>query len=265
MFDFWHYYSIAASSSSIFKKIKCKNCSSELIFLSKIRYNEWVSDKEKMQCFFCNSLYCCLPTTEQQLRILQDKFLEEGREEKYIIQLTKILMDYCGSLIKKYFSHIPIVPKRFSYYRDIAVSFTVENYYSKPDFKITTSFGSFLILKICQAIYGKQEYSSGDETLDYVLPDGHLAVYEDTKSNYLQSVEDQEHLINLYQQIIQIIDQTSEYCSSPVENYIRLLNINNFLEKGENSINNFFENYSEFSKYSIVKSLEILKNFLKNN
>jgi hypothetical protein len=239
------------------RAIECKKCSGKYKIVNPIEKENWQNNK--MPCPHCGELYSPLPDTERQLRCLQDSFFNSNRNEKYITEITKILFSYCRSLILKYFSNKLTHTGQLEYYTTSAVSYFIEEYYAHDTFKIKVSFANYLYGKISQAIFGKQEYKAAPESLDYVLQDGHTVAYEDPTSNFAEKIQNLEDHLYLYNYVTKLIDEMKMFCSSPLENYIRLINVYNFLEDGEKAVDNFFSCYDRLGKYQTLKTLEILK------
>ena len=244
------------------KPITCKYCG-HVFQLSYDAKKEWLQNK--LVCPSCQEVYCCLPQTERELRILQDTYYENGQKERDLTELVKLLSLYCRSLILKSFSNKIYYEGQLEYYTHLAVSYFIEEYCVKENFQVTTSFAGLLNFKIRQAIFGKAEYIIGDETLDFVFEDGHNVAYEDPKFNYVQIEEEKQELLHLYQHILQLIFGVEKYCSSKKENYIRLFNIWQFLIGGEKHLDTFYSVYDKKSKNITLKTLDILKEELKKN
>lgn len=248
------------------RPINCKKCQQTFKIINPSEKEIW--QQNKMICPHCGESYCPLPDTERQLRRLQDSFLESKKEEKYMTAMVKILLPYCRSLILKYFSNKLTYSGQLEYYNMAAVSYFVEEYYAHENFFISVSFANYLYGKIQQAIFGRQEYKAAgpnSESLDYMFQDGHFVAYEDDRSNFTDEISNEEDHQHIYNHVTKIVKEMGMFCNSALENYIRLINIYNFLEDGEKAIDNFFDYYPRLGKYQTLKTLEVIKSELKRS
>jgi hypothetical protein len=219
--------------------------------------------EEKLKCPHCSELYCNKPDTERKLFDLQDKYLEQ-RKEKYFNQMIKILYSYTGSIIKKRFSNTLVFEGALEYYTHKSVSYLVEEYLKDERFKILGSFAGFIFDKARQSIWEKREHMSADVSIDDTYQDGNPVQFEDVKSDYIRDIEDSENKIQIAKYLHALVIEIGKYYS-PRENYIRLLMLNNYLTKGEKTVDAFFNCYPDrVGKMAYIKTLEILKSEIQN-
>jgi len=235
----------------------CKICKAQFHVQNKEEWNE-----NGMKCPVCNELYCVLPDTERSLRILQDKFFI-NREEKYLSEMYYILMEYAQSLFLKFFNKVVLHTEDLDYYLQNAISFFIEEYLLKEDYKIKISFGGLLIYKIKQALFSKNEYLS-EFSLDYEMQDKHIIQRKDDK-NYFGEVEKSCDNYFLKNYLYKLIIEISNYSDSPLENYMREQALYLHLTNGEKYVDRFFKLYNKKGKLIYMYTLEVLKKQLKKS
>jgi hypothetical protein len=238
------------------KPITCKYCDHKFKVNTKNKRKKW--KESKYQCPKCDITYCILKPTERQLRMIQDKY-DVSKKEKYINEMYPILISYAESLIKKYYINRIKFTSQLTYYAENAVSLFLEEYCKDVNFSIDISFGEFLRLKCAQAIFGKPEHDTPGESLDFTHQDGHAATYEDTRKTMLDSVQDHEEKYLLCKNLCHLIFELEEECYSKEENYIRLLNVDSYLDKGENVVDDFFRLYGRNGKYITKQTINFLR------
>jgi len=207
--------------------------------------------------------------TEKELQIIQAKY-RETNDIKYLREMHAILLSYAESIIKKHYINKINDKELLPIYAQSAVSLLIESdFVKKKDFYIDTSFGKRLQQKCIQAIDSdKESYERGlpDDSLDYKFElDGHQALYEDNKKSIIDVIEENEEKISLCEKICNMIFEVREYTDSPYENYVRLLNVYNYLENGEIAVDNFFKVYGRYGKYKTMQTLNMVKNELKQS
>jgi len=248
------------------KPIECKYCKKKFKINSKEKRKEW-ADK-KFLCPHCNIDYCVFPETERTLQHIQNKY-RENREHKYLKQIIEILTSYAESLIKKHYINLIKDKSLLSYYASSAVSLLIEaDYLKKKNFYIEVSFGSRLRQKCLQAIAGAKESlerTLPEDSLDYMFDDGNFVEHADTSKTLIESVEAEEEKTLLLQRLCDIIFEIGLECESDRENYIRLLNVYNYLRSGEKAIDDFFGLYGRYGKEKVLQTLNILKCELQKN
>ncbi len=247
------------------RPITCKYCDHKFKVIGKIRRKRWFD--KKFPCPKCKILYCFLTETEKNLQTVQEKY-KSTKDRKYLDEICIILLPYAESIIKKHYINLINDKSLLKYYAESAVSLLIESDFLKRENFIEISFGSRLQKKCIQAIMGVKESierHSPDDSFDYMLEDGHTVVYEDTKKSLLESIEYDEEKFLLCKNICSILFKLEEFCESRRENYVRLLNIYNYLEGGEQAIDRFFEIYGRYGKYKTMQSLNILKNELQKS
>jgi hypothetical protein len=249
------------------RPIECRYCGHKFKITNKEKRRQWIDDQ--FPCPFCNELYCYMIKIEKDLQIIQRKFKQSGRDEKYLKEIYDLLVIYAEGMIKgRYINEIQDKSLLPIYARSAASLLVESDFYKKKDFYIDSSFGSRLQKKCMQALRSKKESyerTTIDDSLDYVLQDGHTVEYEDETENEISKVEQKEEKILLLQRICQILFGIEEKCESSFENYIRLLNVYNYLEGGEQAIDKFFEIYGRYGKYKTMESLTIIRKEISNS
>lgn len=244
----------------------CKICGHQWKFKPGERDN-WTQNK--MLCPVCKKLYCVLPLTERKLREIQDQYLIE-RSNKQIDEMFSILKNYAESIIKKKFIKSPHfkIDQLDEYAHDSATK-VIEQFLIKKEFKIKKSFGKYLDYKIKERLFGKIYHDVGEESLDYKFEDGKLIEFEDNKNTYFNDLEMDDSKNNLCDYIVNLIFDIEDWCSCKKENYIRLLNVSNFLYYGENLPSKFFKLYKKeqndskedkhLGKYIYTKTIDTVR------
>ncbi len=117
-------------------------------------------------CPHCGSERFDKPKTEVDLFELQDHYLM-SRDDKYLYEMYEILKSYSKSFIYKFldgkfhFDHETLIQKC----HDAAMG--IINYYlSKPEFRIDSSFGGYLVHKVREVLYGDAQEDNHD-SLNY--------------------------------------------------------------------------------------------------
>lgn len=238
----------------------CRMCGHKFRIKQEERH-KW--QKENLPCPKCKEIYCVLPQTERELRILQDKFFESGRQEKYMTQMYKILIPYTKSLLLKSFPAAIKSNEDADEKTHNAVSFLIEEYYAKLDYKLDISFGGMLLYKIKQALYGKQEIQTNDISLDFKFEDGNQVEYEDTKNKMYEHIENEHDKYLICNYITELLFSIGYYADSEQERYICETCLYLFFLKGERKVENFFKVFGREGKILYLYSLEILKKELE--
>lgn len=245
------------------RPITCRYCGHKFK-ISNSKRQRWV--KLEFICPKCKTNFCFLTAIEKDLQILQTQY-KRKKEEKYLNQIFRLLTIYAESIIKRYFINHIRDKSLLNYYAQSAASLLIESdYYKKTDFFIEISFGSRLIDKCKQAILSAKESPEqfiDADSLDFLFEDGHVVSYEDKSKSFLDSIEEDEEKFILCQRVCDLMFGMEDFCISPRENYIRLLNIYNYLEGGERAIDNFFKVYGRFGKFITMDSLKLLRSELQ--
>jgi hypothetical protein len=241
------------------KTIKCKLCNEKFHIHNEI---EW--KKNKFQCQLCKINYCILPKSERELRILQDLYLQ-NREEKYVRKMFYILTDYIQSIIKKKYAHVIKFLDGEIENVSKEVAALVIKQYCKKEFIIETSFCGYFEFKIKEVLYPQKTKKILDncDSLDYEFEDGNQPEFEDNKYSIdlLLAIEEK---MNICKEILILIKMIKSECHSKKEDYIRLLNVANFLDNRQNYIQNFFDIYEKSTgKLITIKTIAFLKKELQ--
>lgn len=247
------------------RPITCRYCGHKFKVNDKEKRQKWIDSS--FPCPSCHTPYCFLTETEKDLQIIQEKYKKSGKDHKYIDEMHKILVPYAENIIKKYYINLFQDKSLLNYYAESAVSLLIESdFFKKEDFYIDTSFGSRLIKKCLQAIRGKKESleaNNEEDSLDWVFDDNHsvTSMYADKSKSLLESVEEQEEKVLLCEKICSLLFELGSDLTQR-EDYIRLINIYNYLEGGERAVDKFFdpEVYGRYGKWETVESLKIVRN-----
>ncbi len=239
------------------KPIKCKYCKYTFKIPSKKAKQEW--QRNNCICPKCREEWCVLPKTERDLKYLQEAYLQ-NRCDKTLKPLILLLDIYCQSLIKKNYSKYLTFQDSLQYYSYHSVTYLIEEYLSKPDFKIEVSFAGYLIWKIKQAIFNPFELDNDDASLDFEFEDGNsfhelIACDRDAYA----SIEENSDRMRLYNRVVNIVEGIGQYCKSPQEDYIRTIALHLYLTEGETAFDKFFQAFGRTGKMKALETLDILR------
>jgi hypothetical protein len=210
--------------------------------------------KTKMVCPKCGISYSNIPKIERTLMIMQDSYFDSGKNIKYLNELAKYLIIYAKSLIKKYYSSYITCEEDINYFAENAASFVIEEYYKYftpnvytdgNDFRMYASFGGYLVSKIKQVIFNKQERLQEDISLNWEFDDEHSdgnSYHEDKQSqNSYDQIDDYENRLYLLNHVTQFIFKISAYCPTKGDDLVRLLAFDLNLRLGEKFADKLFQ------------------------
>jgi len=281
------------------RQIECRTCGHQYGFGEVEKKKIW--ENTQMKCPKCQETYSCLPPTEKKLRTLQDIYVINKSEEVFNA-MYKILTLYVKSLILKSFSPKIHSPEELDFHvKNVITLLTKE--YLKKDFKITSSFGGYLIQKIKQSLWGIDQRSVGDYTkktkppewspkdifndphkevswipekqvtkeiipsisLNYEFPDGKEIVYK-SPYNFGEEIEREEFAVDLHKSIYDIIVNVGDECNELCEDCLRVIATHLHISEGENKADRFWKTHqTKKGKYMYVKTMEILRKELKRH
>ena len=261
------------------KYITCQNCGHQFKFYSFKKKEEW--KKNDYACPICKEVYCNKPKTERKLFYFQKRYLEETSKkdkEEIFTRMIEIMINYCKSLLLKFYSQYIHSTKDLEYYAHNAVSFVVEEFLSKKNYKAHYSFAGILKDKIKQALFRKEEKQIPGESINYEFDDGHDAEYTyiDRKKTVIDCIEDQENKIDLCKYIFSLIIGVEKYCDKYID-YKRILAVRNYLIAGENYADMVFKDnvydengeilqnkvYGRLGKDKFLRTLDLVKKELQ--
>lgn len=251
------------------KPITCKYCGHSFKIVNSLLKKQW--QDEKFPCPLCKEFYCILPPTERKLKYLQAQYLIT-RNEKDFVALLQLMYIYTQSLIKKKFAKALKFEGALIYYTNETITIMVEEYLSKPNFKLDISFGAFLIIKARQAIYNPKQFLDQHTSLDYQFEDGSNlhGMIGDNRKDIMQHIEEAENENALHKKIVGIIEEIKNYIEDPFDDYIRTIAVYTYLKNGEGAFDNLFNAFrygkdERKGKDISLKTLEILKSELKRD
>jgi hypothetical protein len=249
------------------KPITCKYCNETFRFITKQEKEQWRIDN--CICPHCDEKWSILPPTERKLKYLQEQYLTT-REEKDFVALLQLMYIYTQSIIKKKFAKALKFEGALIYYTNETITIMVEEYLSKPNFKIELSFGGFLIIKARQAIYNPKQFLDQHTSLDYQFEEGNNLheMIGDNRKDIIQHIEEAENENALHKKIVGIIEEIKNYIEDPFDDYIRTIAVYTYLKNGEGAFDNLFNAFrygkdERKGKDISLKTLEILKSELK--
>jgi hypothetical protein len=222
--------------------ITCQNCGYKFKFYSFEKKKEWIEND--FACPICKEVWCNKPKTERKLFYFQKRYIEETNEKdknEIFTRMIDIMLNYCKSLLLKFYSQYIYNTEDLNYYSHNAVSFVVEEFLSKQDYKANYSFAGILKDKIKQALFRKEEKQIPGESLNYEFDDGHESEYtfQDHKKTIIESIEEQENKIDLCKYMFSLVIGVEKYCTNYID-YKRILAIRHYLVSGENYADKIF-------------------------
>lgn len=277
------------------RPIKCRVCGYKFK-KSKKEKQYWI-DKDKMKCPSCESLYCCIPETERNLRIIQDKYFSNGRDKKYLDEMTKILISYAKSLILKYFSKYigsDDQENGLHYHSHAAASYVIIEFLKRKckicgkaiedrnpivvhhckcedpeplenNFYVRVSFGKYLIYGIRYSFWGKPEYEIGDYSIDYKNEEGNIIFQLSDDRDHFNDIEYDVDSILLRNRLMDTIRNLKDICDSVREDFIRKIVLLLFFKKGEKAVDKFFKNWGRTGKIEYLTTIDVIRRTLKEN
>lgn len=236
------------------KPITCRFCKVQFKVLEE-RKEDW---KElKYICPKCNTLYCMLPKTESDLRIIQDNFLENLYDKRIGTQFYSLLKIYIRSLILKNFTNVVNDPEDIEYHAHVSTSKVIQNYYANPGFKIETSFAAYSLYKIKESIWHKSEHITAEHSLhetdenDKLRFDYGVDCNFQKDSSFEQEKEDtKKYIFNYLKKIIYYNEENS---------FKILVLVLNYIKYGEEGTDRIFKTFGIEGKFRFERVMKRLK------
>ena len=250
-----------------FKKVKgkgnqCRNCKQLFKFPSPEEKQRWQASR--MPCPHCHYTYSTLPESEKVLQILQERYHSSERDIKILHQIQNILKSYAKSLVLAERSLMVSSVEHLEYFSHLAASFLIEEYFKNPDFKITVSFGGYLTYKVQQALYAPSEWGAADTreatgySLDYETEEISSQYLARSKCDTSQEIEAQIENETLHENIMSTITEFRDFCSSPYENFMRLLGLRLYFFKTQHYSDKFFNAFNRNGKIAMDETLQLI-------
>jgi len=219
------------------KLMTCSVCGHKFSVRGLVSKQKWKESKKA--CPVCKEIYSSFPPTERKLHILQDLYYET-QDQNYLNEMSKILISYTSSIIKKYFMSTEYIKdsQDIQYYTENTVSIFIDENYIKRKIYVYASFYGMIRPRISQAIYGKKEHLLSKSTLNYSFEDDHQALYPD-KRNIIDEIDYNFNKKDLCKLIDASLDDLNHGTTNRI-NFIRLINMSNFIQKGEKVCDMFF-------------------------
>lgn len=234
------------------KHITCKTCNHKFKLNEEERLN-W--KKDKFKCPVCGILYCNMPQTERELQTLQDELLRT-RNPETLGKIYLILKNYISSIILKNYSNFIKDKEELEYYSHISASVLIINY-DNPNFLIEYSFAGYIIWKIRETMFSKDEVECGDTNIEYAY--SHVqdcSILKDTKTQ----IDKEDSLKYLYQYLIDLLCSKSNKDLS----LKLMLCFYNFILYGEKGSDRIFKNFNLEGKGIFYGIKDNFKNKLIN-
>lgn len=249
-----------------FKKVKgkgntCRNCKGLFKFPTPEEKQKWQACR--MPCPHCRYTYCSMPETEKVLQILQERYHESNRDIKILHQIQNILKSYARSLVLAEKSLMVTSLDHLEYFSQLASSFLIEEYFKNADFKINISFGSYLGYKVQQALYSRSEWGAADTleatgySLDFETEEISSQYLARSRSDIANEFEEKAESDTLHSQLMGIITEFKNYCSSPHENFMRLLGLRLYFLKSQHYSDKFFNAFNRQGKIAMDETLQL--------
>jgi hypothetical protein len=247
----------------------CKLCGHQFRFKNKEIKEEW--EQGKHICPNCSEPYCNKPNTERILMKLQDEYFDNSRDSSVMEKITKIVISYTESLLKKRYSPYINSYEDVRYYADNTAYYLILEFYNNPDYKIWGSWAGAINGKIRQSLFGNSELPlemiiykrlkkkiDQVHSIDYMLDDGHSLVLEDTSTG-IGDVDSHMDKILFHNFFVDLLQGFSSRYSIPecmmliYGVYVQLLN------SDTKKVDKFFSSFGRVGKSSFLKFNEIIK------
>lgn len=249
------FYTLSETPNFKGKPFTCKSCKFQFRIIEEQDRLNWKS--YNYICPSCNKEYCILPTTECDLRVLQDKYLST-KDSKYISDLYSLIKTYSRSLILKNFTNVINDPEEIEYHSHSSAFKVIEQYYNREDFKIEISFAGYIVLKIKESIWHKSEKNVGDLSIDERDKDDKYKYETSSLCSIMienEKIQDNRDFnYRLYNYLIIIIYRNGNV------SFKLLLALLNFIRDGEKGSDRIFDKFDIQGKHIFNN---ILKDFKK--
>ena len=180
------------------KHTTCQTCNHKFRLVTDEDRLEWKANRFK--CPSCGEYYCNMPPTEKELQFLQEEFLKT-RSSDTLLKIYEILKNYISSLILKYYSPYVKDKEDLEYYSHVSASILIVNY-DNPKFNIEYSFAGYIIWKIRETIFNKDEIDCADTTIDYAYSHTlDCSIMNASKRN----IENEDTINYLYKYLIELL------------------------------------------------------------
>jgi hypothetical protein len=249
------YYTVLETSNVKGKPFTCRSCKFQFRILEEEDRLNWKN--LNYICPECKKEYCILPSTESELRILQDKFLS-SRDTIHIGELYSLIKIYSRSLILKNFTNVVNDPDEIEYHSHSSAFKVIEQYYNREDFKIEISFAGYIVLKIKESIWHKSEKNVGDLSIDERDKDDKYKYETSSLCSIMiekeKTRDSKDFNFQLYNYLIILIYRNGDV------SFKLLLALLNFIREGEKGSDRIFEKFDIQGKHIFSN---ILKDFKK--
>lgn len=232
------------------KHITCKTCN----YKFKLNEEEKLSwKKNRFECPSCKITYCNMPPTERELQTLQEEFFK-NRSPEVLAKIYVILKNYISSIILKNYSNFINDKEDLEYYSHISASILIVNY-KNPDFFIEYSFAGYIIWKIRESMFSKDEIECGDANIEFVY--GYMSDCS-IMSNTQNQLEKDDTLNYLYKYLIGLL------CSKGNRELSLKLTVCflNFIRNGEKGSDRIFRSFDVQGKNIFQNVTNTFKNKL---
>ena len=246
------------------KPLKCRYCDKTFKIENIEKKKKWSANE--CICPICGELWCTLPKTERELKYLQQTYLGT-REDDDFLPFLRLMYRYCQSLIKKNYSRKLTFDGALDYYANEAITFMVEEFLNKPEFKIELSFGGYIMFKIKQTIFNKADFVDEHVSLDFEFEDGNNLheIIASNSQDIIARIEEDEDIRILGKTVVGLIEGVSAFCTDPYDDYIRTVSCYIYMTNGELGFDKVFQAFGRRGKEIAQKTLDILRSELNKN
>jgi hypothetical protein len=233
------------------KHTTCQNCNHKFRFVTEEERLSWKSNK--FQCPSCGEYYCNMPPTEKELQFLQEEFLK-NRSPDSLLKIYEILKKYISSLILKYYSVFIKDKEDLEYYSHVSASILIVNY-DNPNFYIEYSFAGYIIWKIRETLFSKDEIDCADTTIEYAYSHSlDCSIMNASKRN----IENEDTIKYLYKYLVELL-----YCKTNKTVSLKLtICFLNFILSGEKGSDRIFRSFDVEGKNIFYNVKNAFKNKL---
>jgi len=247
-------------------KKKAKICSS---CKQKIQY----TSEPDLFCPKCNTKYWYMPEDEAILFALQDKYIESGRDSKYLGEMYLVLIEYSKNFIKNKMKNKFLVSQEYLEEKAIEITYKVINkYLENPNYVFKVSFGGMMKYIVLGVLWGsnkrkedkieslsKSIYKKDNTELEEILINDTLN-WQNLEKSY-EAIDNSSS--SLYKEISYILDIIyNKIRNRDGEPNLYYLNgmLLFFNKKGDK----FMRNYYDIAGNSVKKDIENAKLVIRN-
>jgi hypothetical protein len=221
------------------KPLTCKACGFQFRLITPEDKYNW--QKTNLICPSCGVINCIKPKTERKLNILQLMYLEDRQDQYVHSEFYSLYKSYTRSIILQLFTNVITSPDEIEYHSHNSVSKVFLQYLSRPDFKINSSFASYVLFKVKESLWHRDEHDTAQHSIHETNDDGKEKFVIESEcaisDHYKGIIESKDLIDSLYKFL-----KSEVYSHKEIE-FKLLLALNSFLKSGERGSNKIFNQF----------------------